>query len=148
MRAYSYRDDPAVPSFPDDKPIIIFDGDCVICSKFARFVIEHDREGKLRLLPAQTPLGSALYRHYGLDPVNYETNVLIENGLAHFKSHGSLRMVERFGFPWSLARLGRVVPAPILDRLYAFIARNRFNWFGRRDTCLLSLAGYEDRFLG
>ena len=59
--AYSYRRDSAVPSFPDDKPIIIFDGKCVLCSGFARFVLTHDRRRRFRLLPAQTPLGTALF---------------------------------------------------------------------------------------
>ena len=69
MRApYSYRGDPAVPAFPDDRPIIIFDGYCALCSGWARFVLRHDPRGVYRLLPAQSPLGHALYVHYGLNP--------------------------------------------------------------------------------
>jgi predicted DCC family thiol-disulfide oxidoreductase YuxK len=67
--AYSYRSDPSVPSFPDEKPIIIFDGKCVMCSAFARFVIRHDGRRRFRLLAAQTPIGAALYAHFGLDPI-------------------------------------------------------------------------------
>ena len=67
---YAYRDDPAVPDFPDDKPVIVFDGHCVLCSRWARFVLKHDRRAVFRLLPAQSPLGHALYIHLGLDPVD------------------------------------------------------------------------------
>ena len=65
---YSYRDDPAVPTFPDDQPIVVFDGYCALCSGWAQFILRHDERRIFRLLPAETPLGRALYLHYGLDP--------------------------------------------------------------------------------
>jgi predicted DCC family thiol-disulfide oxidoreductase YuxK len=145
--AYSYRHDDTVPDFPDETPIIVFDGHCVLCSGWAHFVLRHDRKKMFRLLPAQTKLGTALYRHYGLDPEDYETNILIENGLAWFKSEGSIRMCAHLGFPWSLARLLRILPLSWRDRLYGIVARNRLKWFGRRETCFLAAPGHEDRFL-
>lgn len=145
--SFSYRHDPAVPDFPDDRPIIVFDGHCVMCSGWANFVLRKDRKARYRLLPAQTPLGRALYVHYGLDPENYQTNILIEDGAAWFKSEGSIRMAEGLGFPWRLAALGRVLPLSIRDRLYEWIARHRFHFFGKRDTCYLPAAHYADRFL-
>ena len=144
---YSYRQDPAVPRFPDDRPIIIFDGHCALCSGWARFVLRHDRPGLYRLLPAQTPLGRALYRHYGLDPEDYETNILIAEGTAWFKSEGSIRMAEGLGFPWSLARLLRILPLRLRDALYQSLARNRLRLFGRRDICYRAEPGQEHRFL-
>ena len=144
---YSYRGDPAVPSFRDDTPIIVFDGDCVLCSRFAQFVLRHDRKRAFRLLPAQTALGTALYRHYNLDPHEYETNILIEDGLAFFKSAGSIRIFERLGFPWSLASMFRVIPFALREQLYDRVARNRFRLFGRRDVCFLTQPGWEERFL-
>jgi hypothetical protein len=86
---YSWRDDPSVPAFADDRPTLIFDGHCVLCSSFAQFILRHDRERRFRLLAAQTPLGAALYRHLGLLPTEYETNILLEDGRAWFKSEGS-----------------------------------------------------------
>jgi predicted DCC family thiol-disulfide oxidoreductase YuxK len=144
---YSYRHDPAVPAFPDDRPIIVFDGYCALCSGWARFVLEHDQHGTYRLLPAQSPLGRALYVHYGLDPEDYETNILIADGAAWFKSEGSIRMAEGLGLPWSLAAAFRIVPRPIRDRLYQFIANNRLRFFGKRATCYAPERRYEDRFL-
>lgn len=148
MTPYSYRTDPAVPSFPDDRPVIVFDGHCVMCSGWARFVLAQDRRRVFRLLPAQTALGRALYLHYGLDPENYETNILIEDGLAWFKSEGSIRMAQRLGLPWSLAAVFRVLPLAWRDALYETIARNRLKLFGRREVCYLTEPGQEDRFLG
>jgi predicted DCC family thiol-disulfide oxidoreductase YuxK len=145
--AFSYRSDSKVKAFPDDKPIIIFDGHCVMCSGFARFILRQDKLGRIRLLPAQTPLGFSLYAHLGLDPVHYETNVLLENGQAYFKSDGSIRLFELLGFPWNSMAVFRLIPSALRDKVYLWIARNRFNWLGRRDVCFLSSPEYKDRFL-
>lgn len=145
--AYSYRDDPAVPKFPDDRPIIVFDGYCVLCSGWVSFVLRHDRRAVYRLLPAQSSIGHALYVHYGLDPQNYETYILIESGVARFKSEAAIRMMQGLGFPWSLAAILRLVSSRWLDRLYALVARNRFRLFGRRATCFLPDPRHDDRFL-
>jgi predicted DCC family thiol-disulfide oxidoreductase YuxK len=144
---FSYRSDPAVPKFPDERPIIIFDGHCALCSGWARFVLRHDAKGMYRLLPAQSPLGRAFYVHYGLNPEDYETNILVADGVAWFKSEGSIRMAEGLGWPWRLAAAFRILSAPLRDRLYELVARNRLRLFGRRETCYTLERGYEDRFL-
>src|SRR5262245_1326744 len=99
---FSYRDAPAVPPFAADKPVIIFDGLCVMCSGAAQFVLRHDEAGTFRMLAAQSPLGQALYAHYGLDPTNYESMILIADGVASFQSDAVIRIARRLGFPWSL----------------------------------------------
>ena len=144
---YSYRRDPAMPAFPDDHPIIIFDGLCALCSGWARFVLRNDRAARYRLLCAQSPLGGALYRHYGLNPHDFETNILIEDGVAYFKSEGCIRMFEGLGRPWPLVRVVRILPLALRDAGYALIARNRLRWFGTRATCFVPAPGVESRFL-
>src|SRR5688500_1824381 len=83
--AYSYHGDPAVPAFPDDKALVVFDGVCVLCSGFARFILKRDRDFAFRLATAQSPLGQALFRHYGLDAREFETNLVLADGLAYGK---------------------------------------------------------------
>jgi predicted DCC family thiol-disulfide oxidoreductase YuxK len=145
---YSYRTDPAVPNFADDRPIIIFDGKCVLCSWFARFVLRTDRAGRFRLLAAQSQLGTALYHHFDLDPIGYETYVLLEDGKAFLRSDASLRILAGLGAPWpALATLGRIVPSPLRDAVYNFIARHRLQWFGTRATCYLPDPSQADRFV-
>ena len=144
---YDYRADPTVPRFADDRPIIIFDGKCVLCSWFARFVLRTDRTGRFRLLAAQSVIGDALYRHFGLDPVQYETYILLEEGRAFFRSEAAIRIFEGLGGPWRLACVGRVLPLRARDGLYNFIARNRFRWFGKRQTCYLPDPSQADRFI-
>lgn len=135
--AFSYRADPAVPAFPDDKPLIVFDGLCVLCSSSARFVLRHDRHGRFRLTAAQSTIGQALYRHLGLSQADLDTFLLIEDGQAWFKSDAALRVAVRLGPPWSIAALLRVMPPRLRDAAYDVIARNRYRIFGRRQTCFL-----------
>jgi predicted DCC family thiol-disulfide oxidoreductase YuxK len=145
--AYSYRNDPAVPKFRDDRAVIVFDGYCALCSGWVSFILRHDRHAIFSLLPAQSPIGRALYVHYRLDPQDYETYILVSDGVAWLKSEATIRMMQSLGFPWSLARVFRLVPRPWRDRLYALVARNRFRVFGRRATCYRPDPRYEDRFL-
>ena len=144
---FSYRSDHTVPAFPYERPIIIFDGKCVLCSRFANFILRTDRRRRFRLLAAQTPIGTALYTHLGLDPANYESFVLLEDGRASFKSEAALRIFRQLGFPWSLAAIGWIVPRLVRDPLYDIIARNRLRWFGTRETCYLPDPSEADRFI-
>lgn len=147
LPAYSYRDDPSVPAFPDDRPIIVFDNQCALCSGWVKFVLRHDRSGTYRLLPAQSMLGQAIYTHYGLNSVDYESNILVTQGCAWLKSEGSIRMAEGLGFPWRFAAVARILPLRVRDALYSWIARNRYKWFGRLDTCYLPSEEFRNRFL-
>ncbi|MBB6252699.1 putative DCC family thiol-disulfide oxidoreductase YuxK [Nitrospirillum iridis] len=110
-------------------------------------MLRHDRVGAFRLMAAQTPLGAALYRHYGLDPVDYQTNIVLEDGRARLKSDSSIRVFELLGFPWSLMTVGRLLPRPLRDALYRVIARNRLRWFGRQDVCYVPSPEERDRFI-
>ena len=144
---YSYRSDPRVPPFPDERPIFIFDAHCVLCSRWVELVLRYDREGRYRLLSAQSALGRSLYVHYGLDPENYETNILLIDGVALIKAEGSIRLAVGLGLPWSLAGILRVLPRRLADVLYEWVARNRFRMFGRRETCYLPRAVDRERFI-
>ena len=106
-----------------------------------------DRTRRFRLMVAQSDVGAALYRHYGLDPVQYETNVLLDAGRAWFKSEGSIRIFEWLGWPWRLASAGRLLPRPVRDGLYDTVARNRLRWFGVREVCYLPDPADADRFI-
>jgi predicted DCC family thiol-disulfide oxidoreductase YuxK len=146
MRApYSYRDDPSVPSFPDDRPLMVFDGHCGVCSGWARVVLGHDRNGVFRLTPATSNLGEALYRHYGLDPDL--TYLVIEDGEGFGKAEASLRIVRRLGLPWSAAGVLRILPIRWLDGIYDWVARNRYRFAGRKQACMMPSPEQRGRFL-
>lgn len=137
LPAYSYRQDGNVPVFPDNKPLIVFDGVCIFCSGFAKFVLRQDRENRLNLCTAQSKLGHALYLHYGLDPENYETNIVIRDGRAHFKSDAFFEVMKILGGGWPLLALLQVFPKRPRNWLYDRIARNRYKLFGKSDSCIV-----------
>lgn len=144
---YSYRNDSQIPAFPDDKPIIVFDGHCVLCSGWANFVVRHDKSKAYRLMAAQSPTGQALYEHYGLGGDDYQTNLLIQDGRVFIKSDGTIRMFNGLGWPWRAVGLFRVLPQSWRDRLYDVVARNRLRWFGRDEVCYLPSPDNLDRFI-
>lgn len=145
--AYSYRSDKDVPAFPDDRPLIVFDGVCALCSGFVRFVLRHDQAGRYRFLAAQSDLAAALYRHYGLPADHWETNLLIQDGSLFVRSEGAIEIVSGFGGLWRAVRLLRLIPRPMRDWLYNGVAGNRYRWFGRHELCLVPDPRLADRFL-
>jgi predicted DCC family thiol-disulfide oxidoreductase YuxK len=145
---YSYRADPAVPAFPDDKGLVVFDGVCVLCSGFARFILKRDRAFAFRLTTAQSPLGQALYRHYGLDTREFESNLVLIDGRVHAKLDTVAAVAERLGGGWQALSVLRAIPRPIGDWLYDRVARNRYALFGRTEHCMLPPPEWRDRFIG
>ncbi len=145
--AYSYRHDGDVPDFPDTNPVLVFDGECVMCSHSAAFVLRHDRHKRCNFVAAQSDLGRALYRHYRLDDGDFETFVLLYDGVAHFRSDAALKLMSLIGPPWSLAAALRIVPKGLRDLIYNYVARNRYRFFGRRETCFLPAPEDAGRFL-
>lgn len=143
----SYRSDPGVPDFPDDKPLLFFDGTCVLCSSFAQYVIRSDPHKRIRLCTAQSALGQALYRHYGLDPTDFETNLLVAAGRPFCKSEAFIETMTILGGWRSAARLLRLCPLRLRDMVYDPIAANRYRLFGQRLGCYVPGPAEKDRFL-
>jgi predicted DCC family thiol-disulfide oxidoreductase YuxK len=141
---YSYKRDPAVSDFREDRALFVFDGECVLCSGGARFLLRHDRKRRLQVAAAQSSLGRALYAHYGLDPVR--TNLLVVGGRPYTEAEAVLRIAIFLGFPWSLASAARLLPPPLRTAIYQYVARRRIAWFGRTTVCGLAV-GTDDRIL-
>jgi predicted DCC family thiol-disulfide oxidoreductase YuxK len=146
-RAFSWRDDPAIPQFPDAAPLFVFDGDCVLCSGAARFVLRHDRRRRFRLTTAQGPLGVALYRHFDMESGEEGTMLVIRDGRLLTRSDGIIAMADELGWPWRAARAGIILPRALRDFLYQWVARNRYRWFGRRESCWVPTPDVADRIL-
>jgi len=139
---------PVRVAVPPGGPVILFDGVCNLCAGFVRFVIARDPAGIFRFVPAQSALGTAILHDLGMSTSEYESNILIEDGRAYFKSGAYFRIVAHLRQPWPLMRFARICPRPWRDWVYDRIAANRYAWFGRRDTCLVPSPDIVARFLG
>jgi predicted DCC family thiol-disulfide oxidoreductase YuxK len=144
---WSWRGDPAVPAFPDDDILVVFDGECVLCSANAQLILKHDRHRRFRLTTAQGPLGQGLYRHFGRANVDSETMLVIRDGWLLTQSDGMLAMAESLGWPWRLLAIGKIVPRSWRDAAYRLVARNRFRLFGRRAQCWAPTAEVRERIV-
>jgi predicted DCC family thiol-disulfide oxidoreductase YuxK len=142
---YSYRQDPAVPTFPDDRPLFIFDGVCVLCSGRAAWLMRHDKRDLFRFAPAQSPLGQALYKHYGF--AMDETYLLIDRGAAYSKSRGYLHILDTLGGWWIALKVFNLIPNAMRDFIYDIVARNRYKWFGKVEFCRLLPESHKRKLL-
>ena len=145
---YSYRNDPSIPPFDDGTPIIIFDGMCVLCSTGVQWMLARDTAGSSRVAAIQDPIPQALYRHFGLNAETFDTFMVLSDGVATTKWAGVLAAARTLPPPWRwLAYFGCAVPNVTGDPVYDWVQRNRFRWFGRRQTCLRPDAADNRRFL-
>lgn len=128
-------------------PIILFDAECVLCSRNAQFVLTHDKARRFRLASMQGEVGAALYREQGLDPRDPISILLIEGDRVRQDSDAVLRIYEALGFPWRLLGGLRVVPTFFRDLVYRWVARHRYRLFGKRPTCWVPPPEYRDRLL-
>jgi len=130
-----------------DSPIIVFDAECVLCSANAQFVLTHDKARHFRLASMQGDAGAGLYRHFGIDPADPETMVVVTGGRVLRDSDAVIAIWSGLGRPWSLLTAVRFVSKPLRDALYRLVARNRYRIFGRRDVCWLPTPDQAERVL-
>jgi predicted DCC family thiol-disulfide oxidoreductase YuxK len=143
--SYSYRQDPAVPSFDDSKTLFVFDGICVLCSGGASWLMRYDKKALVNFAPAQEALGQALYKHYGV--IMDESYLLIANGRAYTATRGYLELCRILGGVWHFFRISALLPERLRDWVYALIARNRYRWFGKTGYCELLTKDQRTRLL-
>ncbi len=127
--------------------LIVFDGECVLCSGFFRFMLHFDHGQRFHFALAQSDLGQQLYHALNLPTDDFETNLVIVNGRIYQRLDAFIAAMGALGGIWRLLTLLRFIPAPIKDFLYHRIARNRYAIFGRYDTCLVPTPGLRARFI-
>lgn len=132
----------------DLPPIAVMDGECTLCSFGARLVHWLDRSQDIRICQIQTELGQKLLQEHGLDPIDPESWLFIEDGIASRDFDALIRVGERSGGKGNILRLLRVIPKPMRDRLYLWIARNRYRLFGRKQMCEIPDPALQRRMIG
>ncbi len=128
-------------------PIVLFDGVCGLCNRSVQWLLKRDREGVFRLATLQSTTGQKLFEKHGLGEMDLSTMALLEGEEAHVRSRAALRILKLLGAPWSFLYPLILVPTPLRDRVYDWVAGHRYQWFGRLDYCVVPDPGTADRFL-
>ncbi|MBX7241066.1 MAG: thiol-disulfide oxidoreductase DCC family protein [Bacteroidia bacterium] len=129
------------------KSVIIFDGVCNFCNSSVNFIMKRDPEAKFLFTANQNEAGQKILKEHNVDVLNISTFFLYENGKIYSKSTAALRVARQMSFPWNLLYGFIIIPAFIRDIIYDFIAKNRYNWFGKKESCRLPKPEERARFL-
>ena len=135
----------AMNPWPDDD-VILYDGVCVFCSRWVRFVASRDVKLRFRFTAIQSGYGTRLAQAFGINPDDPDTNAVIHGGEAFFKSDAALTVLSNLP-GWGWVRALRLVPKPIRDTVYNLVARNRYRIFGKYEECFVPDAELRARVM-
>ena len=135
-------------NLPPDKKIILFDGVCNLCNQAVLFIINRDTKDVFRFIALQSPLGIEICKYIDVDPTKMDSIILYEPGAAYnYKSEAALKIASHLGFPYSLSAIFKVIPVGIRNRIYDYIAKNRYQWFGKKESCMIPTPELKAKFL-
>jgi predicted DCC family thiol-disulfide oxidoreductase YuxK len=127
-------------------PVILFDGVCNFCNSTVNFVIKKDRMNAIKFSPLQSIAGAQLKEQYGIGD-DLKSFIFIENGKAYKKSTAALHVCKYLKGIYKIGFLGILIPAFLRDIVYDYVAKNRYKWFGQKDTCMIPSAEIRAKFL-
>lgn len=131
-----------------DQPVLLFDGYCNLCSNSVQFVLKRNGKENVQFASLQSDLGAKTLRNSEL-PSDYTSSlVLLENGLIYVKSDAALRLAKHLNGLWKLGSIFLIVPKIIRNPIYNLVAKNRYKWFGKKETCWIPEEKWKSRFIG
>ncbi|SHG28231.1 thiol-disulfide oxidoreductase DCC family protein [Flagellimonas flava] len=133
----------------EGKKIILFDGVCNLCNGAIQFIIKRDKKDSFRYAALQSDTGLRLVSERGIDTTKVDSFILIEPGVAYFvKSDAALRIGQQFGGLWKALTIFTWIPRTFRNAIYDLVAKNRYKWFGRKDSCMIPTPELQAKFLG
>ncbi|MDX2479729.1 MAG: thiol-disulfide oxidoreductase DCC family protein [Desulfuromusa sp.] len=127
--------------------IVIFDGICNLCAHSVRFILNHEADQSIRFAAIQSLAGTRLMRQHGIDPEDAKTFVFLSAGKLYVKSDAAIQVSKLLRWPWKIIGAVKIIPRPVRDWAYDLIARHRYRWFGRYETCMLPSPNFKARFI-
>ena len=132
---------------PSRDHLLLFDGICHLCDASVQFILKRDPQGKIKFAPIQSPLGSKLYEQHGLDPAAPNAMLFITPRGAFKASDAALEIARTLGGVWKIALVFKLLPCALRDAAYYFLARNRYRWFGKVESCMMPTPELKARML-
>jgi predicted DCC family thiol-disulfide oxidoreductase YuxK len=127
--------------------VVLFDGVCNFCNYWVNFAIKRDPKKKLRFTPLQGNSAKTLLAQHGISVTDMNTVIFIEKGKVYTQSSAALRIAKNLAGGWKLLYGLMIIPKFLRDAAYNIIARNRYRWYGKKDTCMVPTQELKDRFL-
>lgn len=127
--------------------LILFDGVCNLCNSSVNRVIKNDKKNKFKFAALQSEKGFEIQKKYQLDTTKTESMILIENNKVYYKSSAALRTARGMDKLYPLLFVLIIIPAFIRDFVYDFIAKNRYKWFGKKESCMIPTQEMKERFI-
>jgi predicted DCC family thiol-disulfide oxidoreductase YuxK len=135
-------------NLPPNKKIILFDGVCNLCNTAVQFIIKYDKKDVFRFVALQSDLGQDIVKHIGIDAKVIDSIVLYQPGVAYYyKSAAALEIAKDLKGIFYLAGILNVFPERLRNGLYDYIARNRYKWYGKKETCIIPTNALKFKFL-
>ena len=131
----------------ENKSIIIFDDVCNLCNASVNFVIKNDKKEQFLFASFQSDAAKEILLHFNLKNLNGGTVILVEGQKVYEKSTAVLKIAKRLDGPFKAFYAFFIVPKIFRDWVYDFIAKNRYKWFGKRDSCMMPSPELKNRFL-
>lgn len=133
---------------PKNKKIILFDGVCNLCDSAVQFIIKHDKKDIFRFVALQSDLGQEIIKHIGIDTKNIDSIILYQPGIAYYyKSEAVLEIAKSLGGIFYLGTLFSIFPTSLNNNVYDYIAKNRYKWYGKKESCLIPTKELQAKFL-
>ena len=133
---------------PKGKKIVLFDGVCNLCNGAILKTIKYDKKNKFVYTALTSETGKAILDKLQIDPVKTDSIILYDPSVTFYtKSSAALKVMNDFGGLWLLSGIFWIVPKPIRDLVYDFIARNRYKWFGKKEQCMIPTPELKAKFL-
>lgn len=127
--------------------VVLFDGVCNLCNSFVQFVIKYDKNERFKFASLQSDFAEKELANFFMDSQKMSTVILLENGKLYSRSTAALRILNSLNGLWPLLYVFIIVPAFIRDVVYNLIAKNRYKWFGKKDSCMVPSPELQCRFL-
>ena len=130
------------------KKLILFDGVCNLCDASVQFIIKHDKKDIFRFAALQSEIGQKVIEHFKIDTHKTDSILLYseENGIS-YKSTAALKVASKLGFPINLLAIFLIMPAFIRNWVYDYIAKNRYQWYGKKEACMIPNPELKSKFL-
>lgn len=127
--------------------VIFFDGLCNLCNGAVQFIIERDTNNVYHFASLQSDFAKNELSKFDIDTAQMNSFILLENGKIYQRSTAALRVSKKLRGLWPLLYIFIIIPPFIRDGFYDYIAKNRYKWFGKQESCWVPTPELKSKFL-